>query len=147
MSKQQSKSKKKQYQDGANKVAHGSGWQLTWKGAKLQFLEDSVDDFQNSSDHGVFYHQMATRFLQTFGYDEDYQKPIDPATPLESLKPRDIESISNEVERKQEGMFYMGLIDRLRPVSADMSSRMPFSPHMYMLGFGELVLLQDERIP
>ena len=130
MSKKQSKNKKKQDQDGADEVAHGPGRQSTWKGAKLQFLEDSVDDFQNSVDHGVFYHQIATSFFQTFGYDEDYQKSVDPATPLESLKPRDLESIKDEAEREQEGAFCAGLIDKLRPVSADMSSRMPLSPHI-----------------
>ena len=87
-----------------------------------------MDDFQKSGDHGVFYRQTATSFFQTFGYDEDYQKSVDPATPLESLKPRDLESIKDEAEREQEGAFRAGLIDKLRLVSADISSRMPFSP-------------------
>jgi hypothetical protein len=129
MSKKQSKSKKKD-QDGADEVARGPGRQSTWKGAKLQFLEDSVDEFQNSSNHGVFYRQTATRFFQTFGYDEDYQKSVDPETPLESLKPRDLESIKDDAEREQEGAFRAGLIDKLRQVSADMSSRTLFSPHI-----------------
>ena len=93
------------------------------KGVKLKFLEGLVEEFNNCSDCGTFYHEAATHFLDTFGYDEDFHKVSDPNVPVKSLKAKPFDTIENTKEHEKEGACHAYLVSGLQGVSVFTSLR------------------------
>ena len=105
----------------------GPGRHSSWKGVKLKFLEGLVGEFNDCSDSGTFYREAATRFLDTFGYDEDFRKVSDPNVPVESLKAEPLDTIEDAKERETEGAHRADLVSGLRGVSVFTSLKVHLS--------------------
>lgn len=116
MGKKKSKAKTEEVDED---LRSGPGRQTTWKGAKLHFLKERMEQFLAcaGSDRGNFYRETAVKFFEEFGYVDTYQNAPDPQVPVE--RPQPLDEIPDENARQVEGARRANLVDTLRPVSVE----------------------------